>query len=177
MTEHPNYNEAVANLQRYLRQLAYWEENIPQPPVDGIFESRTEEALREYQRLRGLPVTGSADFDTWERLYADYRASLAAHSPPRQASIFPIYPENYVITEGSTGFAVTALQYMLSELRHSYSYLEDLVISGIYDAQTARAVQRFQRENGISGEGGVGLATWNAITDQYNTLYRTVNEE
>ena len=177
MTEHPNYSDAVANLQRYLRQLAYWEKSIPQPPVDGVWESRTEAALREYQRLRGLPVTGRADFETWERLYADYRASLAAHSPPRQASIFPIYPENYVITEGSTGFAVTALQYMLSELRHSYAYLENLVISGVYDGQTANAVQRFQAENGIFGESGVGLATWNAITDQYNTLFRTSNEE
>jgi peptidoglycan hydrolase-like protein with peptidoglycan-binding domain len=167
----------VANLQSYLRRLAYWEAEIPQPPVDGIFESRTEEALRAYQRTRAIPVTGVADFDTWERLYADYRASLAAHSPPRQASIFPIYPENYVITEGSTGFAVTALQYMLSELQHSYAYLEALAVSGVYDAQTADAVTRFQRENGILGEAGVGLATWNAIADQYNTLYRTVNEE
>ena len=177
MTEHPNYNEAVANLQRYLRQLAYWEAEIPQPPVDGIFEGRTEEALRAYQRTRFIPVTGIADFDTWERLYADYRASLAAHAPPRQVSIFPIYPENYVIAEGSAGFAVTALQYMLSELRHSYAYPEDLAVSGIYDAQTADAVQRFQREHGILEEAGVGLATWNAITDQYNTLHRTVNEE
>ena len=177
MNEHQNYNDAVKNLQRYLRQLSYWERSIPQPPVDGIFESRTEDALREFQRLRGFPVTGRADFETWERLYGDYRASLAAHSPPRQTSAFPIYPEGYVIREGANGFAVTALQYMLSELRHSYQYLEDISITGVYDAQIAEAVRRFQAQNALPNEGGVGLATWNAITDQYNTLFRTVNEE
>ena len=106
MKEHPNYNEAVANLQRYLRQLSYWEKSIPQAPVDGVWDSQTEDALREYQRLRGLPVTGSADFETWERLYGDYRASLAAHSPPRQASTMAAYS----MSCSSAGFSFGKLQ-------------------------------------------------------------------
>lgn len=177
MTEHPNYSEAVRNLQRYLRQLSYWESEIPTPPIDGIFESRTEEALRAFQRTRGFPVTGQADFETWERLYADYRASLAAHSPPRQVSVFPSYPERYVITAGEQSFAVMTLQHMLSELRHSDQALEELETTGIYDEPTANAVRRFQSNNGIGDEGGVGLTTWNAIADQYNTLYFAIVDE
>ena len=82
MTNHQNYPAAVTNLQRYLRQLSYDEASIPPPPVDGIFEDATVAALREFQRLRGFPVTGQADQETWDRLYADYRASLAKNSPP-----------------------------------------------------------------------------------------------
>ena len=177
MNEYPSYGEAVANLQRYLRQLSYWETSIPMPPIDGVFDSQTEEALREYQRLRGLEATGRADFETWERLYDDYRASLAEHSPPRQVSVFAAYPEGYVMREGESGFAVMTLQYMLSELRHSYQWLEDLEMSGIYDAPTAEAVRRFQVQNNLPGEMGVGQATWNAIVDQYNTLQATTREE
>jgi len=61
MNDHPNQAPAVENLQRYLRQLSYDQPEIPAPPIDGIFESQTEEALRQFQRSRGLPVTGSAD--------------------------------------------------------------------------------------------------------------------
>ena len=52
---HPNYSPAVANLQRYLRQLAYTSPEIGQVPVDGIFDSATRDALQNYQRLAGLP--------------------------------------------------------------------------------------------------------------------------
>lgn len=177
MRDHPNYTQAVEHLQRYLRQLAYWEEALPMPPVDGIFESRTEESLRAYQTSRGIPVTGSADQQTWERLYAEYRASLAAHSPPVQMSVFYLEPEGDRLTEGSVGFAVTALQYMLSELRRSYTALEEVEITGVYDEKTADAVRTFQSANRLPDEGGVGLMTWNVITAQYNTLFASGADE
>ncbi len=177
MNNHPNFTPAVENLQRYLRQLSYDEPSIPIPPIDGIFESQTENALREFQRLRGFPITGSADRATWERLYADYRSALAFNSPPRQISVFPLDPFGYVIVPGSGGFVVAAIQYMLLELHHSYSDLQNVVITGIYDEQTVNAVRTFQRLNGLSEDGNVGLLTWNAIADQYNVLFARLGDE
>lgn len=176
MNGHENQAVATENLQRYLRQLSFWEAITP-PPIDGIFDDATERALSEYQALRGLAVTGNADQETWERLYADYRASLARHSPPRQISVFYLDPEGYVLREGGVGFAVYALQYMLSELRHSYRALESVVPTGVYDAETAAAVRFFQEQNGLPDEGGVGTVTWNAIADQYNTLFASPQRE
>ena len=76
MTDHPNYNDAVANLQRYLRRLVVFDEykNIDLVPIDGIFEEQTREALKEYQRTRGLPITGKAEKLTWDTLFAEYAA-------------------------------------------------------------------------------------------------------
>ena len=171
MNNNPNHSPAVENLQRYLRQLSYGEPTIPPPPIDGIFETQTEDALREFQRLRNIPVTGSADQDTWERLYIDYRSSLAYNSPPRQISVFPLDPPGYVLTLGSGGFVVAAIQHMLRELSHSYSFLSVVNTTGIYDEQTANAVRLFQQQNRLPTDGNVGLLTWNAIADQYNTLF------
>ena len=81
------------------------------------------------------------------------------------------------MVEGEHGFAVMTLQYMLSELRHSYQWLEDLEMSGVYDDATAEAVRRFQEQNSLPNEHGVGLVTWNAIVDQYNTLHSAIREE
>ncbi len=176
MNGQENGRVATENLQRYLRQLSFWEAITP-PPVDGIFDDATEQALRDYQALRGLSATGVADQETWEQLYADYRASLAEHSPPRQISVFYLEPEGDVIREGAVGFAVYAIQYMLSELRHSHRELEGISPTGVYDAETAAAVRFFQSQNGIPDEGGVGMMTWNALADQYNARFASHRDE
>jgi len=171
MTDHPNQSIATQNLQRYLRQLSYDEATIGPVPIDGIFDAQTEAALREFQRLRGFPVTGSADQATWERLYADYRASLALNSPPRAVLIYPLEPFSYELTLDSIGLPVTVLQAMLLELQQNYSPLSEVKITGVFDEQTATAVRVFQSLNQLPATGSVGQMTWNAIVDQYNVLF------
>ena len=41
---------AVANLQRYLRTLYYFDDTLSPTPVDGIFDRATEEAVRRFQK-------------------------------------------------------------------------------------------------------------------------------
>ena len=177
MTDHPNYSDAVENLQRYLRQLSYGEPSIPKTPIDGIFASDTADALREFQRLRGLTVTGKADRETWERLYSDYRASLASNSPPRAILVFPLTPTGYRISPGSLGFAVEAIQRMLLELQHHYKELVGVTQTGVYDEQTQHAIRLFQERNSLPVDPGVGLLTWNALADQYNALFLRTDDE
>lgn len=168
-SNHPNYSPAVANLQRYLRQLAYHTEGIGQVPVDGVFESATRDALSDYQRISGLPVTGTADRVTWERLYADYLASLALYAPPTPVSLFAeVLPGGYLDT-GAVGIDVAVLQYMLSELTLLY-VLTPPALTGQYDDATKQAVREMQGYLGLMQNGLVDIQTWNAITDRFNAL-------
>ena len=141
------------------------------PPVDGIFESDTEEALRNFQSLRGLPVTGNADRRTWELLYEAYRASLSDNSPPRGVDFFSRNPERQTIGRGREGFDVAVVQYMLRELSQLYSGLEAITVNGIYDVPTETAVRTFQEKNFIPQTGEVDLLTWNSLADQYNLAF------
>ena len=177
MNNHPNHAAATRDLQRYLRQLSFEEPSIPPPPVDGIFDTRTTDSLRAFQRLKGLAATGIADADTWELLYADYRASLAAGSPARMIAVFPSEPPGYAMEIGTSGFAVTALQYMLRELQHSYSALADVAQTGVYDEQTANAVRILQKSALLPMTGKVDLLTWNTVADAYNVLFASVADE
>lgn len=177
MPNHPNHATATEELQRYLRQLSFGEPTILPPPVDGIFDTRTADALQSFQRLKGLEATGIADANTWELLYADYRAALAANAPPRPVLVFPPNPIGYTLTLGTVGFPVRALQYMLRELQHSHRELVDVAESGVYDAQTADAVRVVQKAAGLPITGRVDLLTWNAVTDAYNTLFLGVADE
>jgi len=168
-TNHPNYSPAVANLQRYLRQLAYHTPEIRQVPVDGIFESATQNSLADYQRFAGLPVTGVADAVTWERLYADYLASVEYYSPPVPVNLFARFPVGYYMDLGALGIDVAALQYMLGELSLLYP-LSPPRITGRYDQESADAVRTFQALAMLPVTGLVDILTWNAVTDRFNAL-------
>ena len=171
MTEQTNYARSVENLQRYLRQLSYGDKSITPPPVDGIFASQTERSLRDFQRSRGIDETGRANKDTWDLLYAAYRASLAENSPPRAMDVFPRMPQNYRLKMGDRTFAVAAVQYMLQELQVIYGGLDGVRASGEYDAATAGAIRSFQAQNRLNATGEVDMLTWNLLADQYNLIF------
>lgn len=63
--------DAVAQLQLVLRGLA-GAYPIPPVPLDGCFGAETEEALKAFQRIAGLPRTGCADRKTWRALAEAY---------------------------------------------------------------------------------------------------------
>lgn len=176
-TPNQNEQEAIRNLQRYLRQLYFSEPNIPEVPVDGIFDTATRDSLRAFQRSRGLPETGTADQRTWELLFNAYRAALTLATLPVSVDLFPVYPRSSVLSMGSRGFAVMTLQYLLQELQHAYGENYPAEIDGIYGNRTAEAVRAFQLRNALPPDGIADLLTWNRIVDQYNTLFRSYQAE
>ncbi len=162
---------AVRNLQAYLRQLSYADPSITPPPVDGVLDSATVRAIREFQESRGLPVTGVADQLLWETLYAAYRASLAENAPPQRMEVFPLLPADFTLDVGSVGFPVAAVQFMLRELEGNYGSLLGTEVTGRFDENTLRAVMDFQRRNALPPNGKVDRATWNKITSIYNVFF------
>ena len=170
MPIYENEAQATANLQRYLRQLSYHHPEITPPPIDGIFERDTEESLKAFQAMVGLPVTGRADRRTWDALYAMYRASIAENEPPRTVAILPFVAGEILLQKGDEGFTINVLQYMLRELGESLAELEEVEITGIFDENTARAVRLFRVQNGLPEGETVDLITWNTLVDRFNRL-------
>ena len=170
MPRYENEAEATLNLQRYLRQLSYHHPEITPPPIDGIFERDTEESLKNFQAMVGLPVTGRSDRRTWDALYAMYRASIAENEPPRTVAILPFVAGEILLQKGDEGFTINVLQYMLRELGESLAELEKIEVSGIFDENTARAVRLFRVQNGLPEGETVDLVTWNTLVDRFNRL-------
>ena len=75
----PGYNltvgssgDKVRQLQEQLDVIAEVYTAIPRIAADGIFGPATEEAVREFQSIFGLPATGVADFATWYKISEIY---------------------------------------------------------------------------------------------------------
>ncbi len=161
---------AIAELQTFLRAIYLEDPEVNAPPIDGIWESDTENALRAFQASQGLSVTGRADQKTWELLLAAYRATLAYSYLPRPMQLFPVFPKDYVIKKGDVSFPVAALQYALRELEYIYGDPLSISIDGKYEDETEEAIRHIQERNGIPVTGSTDLLTWNRVMDLYNTL-------
>lgn len=171
MTNNDFERAAIENIQRYLRQLSFHEDNIGPVPIDGIWDSETIESLKAFQQSRSLPVTGTVDRATWDVLKAEYDKSVALNSPPAMIDLFPREPDGYEVSLGDEGILVYVIQYMLSELERLYSF-ENVTRSGVYDEDTANTVKYFQLRNNIDPTGRVGRETWDALAIQHNLLDR-----
>lgn len=65
--------ETVRELQLYLNRISDVYTEIPKLTVDGVFGAGTASAVREYQRIFGLPVTGVVGAATWYSIAGTYR--------------------------------------------------------------------------------------------------------
>ena len=162
MQKKPNEREAIAALQRYLRQLSFDGHPIPLPPIDGIFDTRTEQALRAYQVTAGLDVTGTAD----------YEASLERNQPSEGLDLFPSLPKDYALYPAEEHFLVEVIQFMLNELRLWYDDIPPNGQSGIFDDATRQGVVAFQKRQGLTVNESVDRITWNALARDHRRLNR-----
>ena len=160
--------EAIRNLQRYLRRLSYVDPSIPPVSIDGMFDERTRDALIAFQINTGLPPTGRADRETWELLYSAYLDALFQASLPQPIPLFPIAPEDYTIGQGDTGFLVSTVQFLLSEISTLYDFPLAVEITGVFDGTTEEAIRTMQRYFLLPVTGRVDKRLWNYLVGAYS---------
>jgi peptidoglycan hydrolase-like protein with peptidoglycan-binding domain len=62
----------VLQMQQQLNRIAQNYPAIPKIAEDGIFGSKTENAVKVFQEVFGLPATGIVDFPTWFKISGIY---------------------------------------------------------------------------------------------------------
>jgi peptidoglycan hydrolase-like protein with peptidoglycan-binding domain len=170
MAQPINQEQAITNLQRYLRRLSYDSLGANKVPIDGIFDSATREALTDFQRKMGLEPTGVADKLTWDTLFSEYKKQTDIERNTRGLYLFPDTPTDYEVSLGEAWLLVNVIQLLLLELRVVYDIFENVSESGIYDEQTEAAIREFQRINLLPETGRVDAATYNRIVREYSNI-------
>lgn len=165
--------DAGNDVQIIQTQLNRISQNYPAIPkideVNGIFTVQTEDAVREFQQIFDLAVTGQVDKSTWYRIKQYYNgvkklSELAAEGITISEATVPFAEE---VSEGMSGIPVRTVQYYLSIIAYFNGNLEPVPLSGIFDSATVAAVERFQGFYGLPVTGVVDDDTWNIITKIY----------
>lgn len=63
---------SVSALQYFISIIGQFNSDVPALAIDGIFGPKTAAAVRAIQSRFGLPVTGTVDQATWQRIYDEY---------------------------------------------------------------------------------------------------------
>lgn len=156
---------AIIEIQNNLRELTKAGWALPSLIADGIYGEQTRKAVRQFQEIEGLPVTGRVDLTTWQVLRTAANISKWARSPAA-----PIYPWNRSLAGGTAnpGERTDLIYIAQILLREIVAYDFDLPLTGVLDTATQEALCQFQRINGLPQTGILDRPTWDALADAYN---------
>ena len=140
--------EDITEMQKRLHELDFLDR------VNGVFDEKTESAVKLFQEKNALTVDGMVGTQTKECLYSEDAIPFA-------------------LSYGSSGPDVKKYQDRLYEL----GYLSTKP-DGVYGTDTVKAVKRFQERNDIIVDGHVGPSTKTALMSpncKYNKLEITMS--
>ena len=137
LTRQGDQDHPVRTLQQLLRARGH------SVTVDGIFGPRTDAAVRDFQRQKGLVVSGIVGPNTWSALIVTVR-------------------------QGSQGDAVRGVQEEFQFRNLSGDPSKGLQVDGIFGPKTDAAVRGFQQAlhhdiPSVTVDGIVGPVTWQAL--------------
>lgn len=159
-------NEHVLTLKNELNVISVNYPDIPRLyPVDQVFDESTETAVRNFQRIFQLPVTGTVGKATWFEIKRIYEAVRRLASSSSEVIIpIEIYQENIPEPGANEVFPTIQLaQYFLNVLSVYYDAIPSVDINGMLDNETQYSIRQFQRVMGLPATGLLDDETWNLM--------------
>ncbi len=163
-------NNDVLLLQTRLNRISTNFPGIPKIyPVNGIFNTETENAVRAFQGIFGLTPDGIVGRSTWYEIQYIYngvkRLSELNSEGLRPEEIPSSYPE--ALSLGTVDPGVRVLQYYLNYVSQYIATVPSVAIDGVFGPATEGAVIAFQTAYGLTPDGIVGERTWDLLYNTY----------
>lgn len=172
-----DFGEEVYRIKIQLNRIGKNYPAIPRIPyTNAAFDAPTEEAVKAFQKIFNLTPDGIVGKSTWYKIKEIYagvkRLNELAGEGLTITEAQRVYPK--ALVPGTAAEAVRTVQYYLSFLSFFFENIDFVPLTGVFDAETEKAVRAFQETYGLTADGIVGRQTWNKLTSVYNDIVSTL---
>ena len=138
-------------------------------PVDGFFDTSTEDAVKKYQEVFNLTPDGIIGTATWNSINFIYNAVKRLYSVNSEGLLISELDTNYEteLKLGDSSRSVYVLQYYLAYIALFYPTVSAPLTDGDFGQGTDAAVRSYQRTFDLDVNGIVDERTWNSIQNTY----------
>ena len=173
-----NVGNPVIAIQRDLKRIRA---NYPAIPIIqdkyGIYNEETENAVKKFQEIFNLPITGIVDKATWYKIKYVYTsvkklADLYSEGISEREANF-LYQDE--LKYGDTGIEVQYIHYYLDAIAFLDPDIPRLPTNSIYNNNTISMVKAFQSKYNLPVTGVFTYTDWNVLRNVYKKLLETYN--
>ena len=145
----------------------------------GIYDEETEQAVRKFQEIFNLPITGIVDKGTW------YKIKYIYTSVKKLSDIYSEGFTKYEVTflyadelkYGDTGIEVEYIHYFLDALAFLDPDIPRLKTNSIYTNNTESMVKAFQEKYNLPVTGIFTYNDFNILKNAYRTILKSFKGE
>ena len=168
----------VLAIQRDLRRIR---RNYPAIPditsKVGIYDDDTVSAVKKFQEIFGLPITGVVDKATWYKIKYIYTSvkklsDLYSEGISEDEATF-LYTDK--LNYGDTGIEVEYVHYFLDAIAFLDPDIPRLKTNSIYNNNTITMVKAFQEKYGLPITGDFNYSDWTVLKNTYDNILKKLN--
>ena len=170
----------VLAIQRDLRRIR---QNYPAIPdistTLGIYDQETELAVKKFQEIFNLPVTGLVDKATWYKIKYVYTSvkklsDLYSEGLSEDEVTF-LYTDR--LDYGDTGIEVEYIHYFLDAIAFLDKDIPRLPTNSIYNNNTITMVKAFQEKYNLPVTGVFTYSDWTVLKNAYRNILKSFPAE
>ena len=168
----------VLAIQRDLRRIR---QNYPAIPdiktTLGIYDEETTQAVKKFQEIFSLPITGVVNKATWYKIKYIYTSvkklsDLYSEGLSETEATF-LYEDE--LNYGDTGIEVEYIHYFLDAIAFLDSDIPRLETNSIYNENSIAMVKAFQEKYGLEVTGVFTYKEWKVLKEVYNKILKSFN--
>ena len=170
----------VLAIQRDLKRIR---KNYPAIPnitnTLGIYDRETVSAVKKFQEIFSLPVTGSVDKATWYKIKYVYTSvkklsDLYSEGLSESEATF-LYEDE--LNYGDTGIEVEHIHYFLDAIAFLDPDIPRLKTNSIYNDNSIAMVKAFQSKYGLPVTGVFTYSDWKVLKEVYDKILKNLNTD
>lgn len=175
-----NAGNPVLAIQRDLRRIS---KNYPAIPYItntlGIYDEETVNAVKKFQEIFNLPITGVVDKGTWYKIKYVYTSvkklsDLYSEGLTEDEVTF-LYTDK--LDYGDTGIEVEYIHYYLDAISFLDPDIPRLPTNSIYNNNTITMVKAFQEKYGLPVTGVFTYTDWSLLRQVYDNILKSFPSE